>query len=111
MCRVYGSGDARYTRACYRTGQAGTHLPGDARGANGHVPGNRRTRSGSPTGGRLAPLPACRLCSAPSKRLDEKGRCPECRLEIARGDRPDPDAAPNGYLKDCAHAAGRRGET
>ena len=93
MCHIYGTGENTWTRLCYRTGQPGARIPGDARGPNGHVPANQRKGRAGPTSkGHRAREPVCALCAAPHRRLNEAGRCPLCRLEIARGDRPDPDA-------------------
>ena len=93
MCHIYGSGKNTWTRLCYRTGQPGARIPGDARDPNGHVPASRRKgRAGSTPKRRRAREPVCALCAAPHQRLNDTGRCPLCLLEIARGDRPDPDA-------------------
>ena len=49
MCHVYGTGENTWTRLCYRTGQPGARIPGDARGPNGHVPASRRKKHAGPT--------------------------------------------------------------
>ena len=105
MCRTYRKDGREWTRFCYRTGAAGTRLAGDRRGRNGHVAPTRRPARGTPKGKpRL-----CRLCGAPHRPLDASGRCPECRLEIARGERPD-DQPRHGCRQDPPRPRGWRGD-
>ena len=103
MCRVYRRGTYVYTRLCARTGQPGRRIAGDARGPGGHVlrsrlpatagaSADRREKPAERTGrhdtgsGRRG---RCELCKAPHRPLDAEQRCPECLLEIERGDRID----------------------
>ena len=121
MCHGYGTDENTWTRLCYRTGQPGARIPGDARGPNGHVPASRRKERSDPTPKhRRAREPVCALCGAPDEKLNEAGRCPICLLQIARGDRPDPDTqAANVVSSDAPlpasgpknpHEPGRKGE-
>ena len=93
MCRLYTTNGVLWTRLCARTGTAGARAAGDARGVNGHVlksrlRSERRGPKDTPVHRRSERV--CRLCGGPMRRLDERGRCALCLIEIGRGERRDP---------------------